>query len=44
MLYYWWLFSVMTPVFIIDAIARNMPLYAYGAAWPLGLDHLARDY
>jgi hypothetical protein len=43
MLYYWWLFSVLTPVFLIDALTRNSPLYAYGA-WPLGFDFLANDY
>ena len=42
MLYYWWLYSVMTPMVMLDMLLRAGPLY-YGA-WPLGFDYLANDY
>jgi hypothetical protein len=42
MLYYWWLWSILTPMVALDMLLRASPLYL--TAWPLGLDHLAKDY
>ncbi len=42
MLYYWWLYSVLTPIVALDMFLRASPLYA--GAWPLGFDQLAKDY
>jgi hypothetical protein len=41
MLYYWWLYSVLVPMVAVDMLRRACPLYR--AAWPIGLDHLAKD-
>jgi hypothetical protein len=42
MLYYWWLYSVLTPMVALDMLLRACPLYR--ATWPVGLDYLADDY
>ena len=42
MLYYWWLYSVLAPVVVLDMLMRVSPLYV--GAWPVGLDALAGDY
>jgi len=42
MLYYWGLYSVLAPMVALDMLLRACPLYH--SAWPLGLDHLAKDY
>lgn len=42
MIYYWWLYSVVTPIVVLDMLLRGSPLYS--GAWPLGFDHLANDY
>jgi hypothetical protein len=42
MLYYWWLYTVVAPVVVLDMLLRACPLYR--GAWPLGLDYLAEDY
>ncbi len=41
MLYYWWLYTIVTPIVILDMLRRASPLYA--GAWPLGLEYLVRD-
>ena len=42
MLYYWWLYTVVAPIVALDMLLRACPLYV--GAWPIGLDHLAKDY
>lgn len=42
MLYYWWLYTIVAPVVVLDMLLRACPLYR--GAWPLGLDYLAEDY
>ena len=42
MIYYWWLYSVVAPMVVLDMLLRASPLYS--RAWPLGLDYLAKDY
>ena len=40
MLYYWWLYTVVTPLVLLDMLRRLSPFYA--GVWPLGLEYLAR--
>ncbi len=42
MLYYMWLYNVVAPMVAFGMLMRASPLSA--AAWPLGLDYLAKDY
>lgn len=42
MLYYWWLYTFVAPIVAFDMALRASPFY--NRAWPLGFDHLAREY
>ena len=40
MLYYWWIYAVLSPLVALDILYRASPFY--WAVWPVGLEYLAR--
>jgi len=41
MLYFWWIYSLMGPLVVLDFMRWLSPLHV--AHWPLGLEYLSQD-